>query len=126
MRYLGIDYGGKRVGISLSDDTGRIAFPHKVIKNSRNLLEDILSMIEKEKIEAVVVGESLNFKGEPNVIMEDINRFAEKLKTEIKIPIIFEPEFLTSVQAEKLQPLKEMLDASAAALILQSYLDRKK
>ena len=126
MRYLGIDFGAKRVGLAVSDDTGRMAFPYLVLENGGNLLEDIVLIIKKEKIGEVVVGESTDFKGEPNKIMKGIKEFSEILKNKIDLPIFFEPEFLTSAQALHLQGKNKMHDASAATIILQSYLDRLK
>lgn len=125
MKYLSIDYGTKRVGLALSDDTASLAFPLSVVKNDKDLLAHILGLIEKEKIDALVIGESLNFKGQPNPLMKDINNFIKNIKEKTKIPIIFEPEFLTSLQAEKIQGKNKMHDASAASIILQSYLDKK-
>jgi putative Holliday junction resolvase len=126
MRILGIDYGDKRVGLAISDEGGEFAFPVSTIKNSKYFMSDILEIIKEKGIEKIVVGESLNFLGEPNVIMKDIEEFCENLAKKTKIPIIYEPEFLTSVQSERFQGLVDLQDASAAALILQSYLDRDK
>ncbi len=125
MKYLGIDYGSKRVGLATSDEEGKMAFPYAVILNNEKLIDKIGEIIKKEKIEKIIIGESTNFKGEPNKIMVEIEKFTEELKEKFKLEVVFEPEFLTSVQAEKLQGKNEMTDASAAALILQSYLDRR-
>ncbi len=126
MRTLGIDYGDKRVGVAVSDEDGKFAFPLVVLKNTKSLLFEISEIIKDKEVGLVVVGESLNYAGEPNLIMKDIDRFVEELKEETALEVIYEPEFLTSVQAEKIQGKNQMLDASAAALILQSYLDREK
>lgn len=138
MKYLGIDFGAKRVGLAVSDDTGEMAFPYSVIQNDGSLVEQILKILEKEKVERIVMGESKDFKGNPNEIMGHIEKFVENLKKQSQIEIYFEPEFMTSAQAEHLQrrrrgsvsrlerrePKNKMIDASAATLILQSYLDR--
>ena len=131
MKYLGIDFGEKRVGIAVSDEEGKLAFPHDVLENKENLLDEILKIIEKEKIGEIVMGESKNFKNEPNKIMQEIEKFKQILedlpaqagKTKLKVNL--EPEFMTSAQAEQIQGKNEMHDASAAAIILQSFLDRK-
>ena len=73
MKYLGIDYGKKRVGLAISDDLGNMAFPKAVLENDPELLKKIKEIILNEKVEAVVMGESKNFKGEPNKIMQEIN-----------------------------------------------------
>ena len=125
-RILGIDFGSKRVGIAVSDDSATIAQPLVVLKNSKTLLTEIEKIIEEQKVEAVVIGESKDFKGKDNAIMEQINDFVGQLSFTSNIPIHFEPEFLSSHQAQQLQGKNDMLDASSAAIILQSYLNRKK
>ena len=125
MRHLGIDYGEKRVGVALSDTEGKIAFPHSVLKNDRALFSFIKQLCEKENVSALVVGESRDFKGNPNEIMKEIENFIEVCQVEIGLPVFLEPEFMTTVQAKRLTGKNEMTDASAAAIILQSYLDKK-
>jgi putative Holliday junction resolvase len=140
MKYLGIDFGSKRVGLAVSDENGQMAFPYSVILNNQKLLAEIEKIIEKEKIESIVMGESKNFAGEPNKIMKAIESFTEILQSKFKIKVLFESEFMTSQQAELIQhrrrgsvsrperrePKNDMHDASAATIILQSFLDRLK
>jgi putative Holliday junction resolvase len=126
MRILGIDYGSKRVGIAISDPSESFGQPYKVLKNSDSLLKDIQDIITKEEISEIVIGESKDFKGKDNVVMEAIREFKKILELETKLPVIFEPEFLSSHQAAYFQGQHDLLDASAAAIILQSYLERKK
>lgn len=126
MKYLGIDFGSKRVGLALSDESGRLSFPHSVISNDKNTLAKIGEILKEENIGAVVMGESTNFAGEPNKIMGAIEDFSKQLQEKSGLKIIFEPEFMTSQQAQLIQGKNEMHDASAAAIILQSYLDKQK
>ncbi len=142
MRYLGIDFGSKRVGLALSDESGTLAFPHSVIKNDNTLLVQIGNIVKEQKVGLIVIGESKDFKGEDNPIAEQAESFKKALETSTRVKVEYEPEFLTSVQAERKQSRRphgsrgsglraehrrrnEMLDASAAAIILQSFLDRK-
>ena len=124
MRYLGIDYGAKRVGIALSDEGGKLAFPHATLSNDGTLLEEVKRICHEFDVGTVVVGESRQLSGEPNQIQKAIDRFCDKLKKGVEIPIVLELEMLTSRQAAHIQGETEMLDASAAALILQGYLDK--
>ena len=124
MKYLGIDYGDKRVGVAVSDETGKLAFPLVVLENKGDLVGKVLEVIEEEKIEGVVVGESLNSDGRPNIIQKDIDEFCANLKAKSNLPVMMEQEFWTSVQAKSITGENAMHDASAAAIILQSYLDR--
>lgn len=80
MRHLGIDFGSKRVGLAMSDEQGKFAMPHSVLKNEKGLVDNILKIITSEKIEKIVLGESLNEKNQPNEIMEKINQFKSTLE----------------------------------------------
>jgi putative Holliday junction resolvase len=125
MRYLGIDFGEKRVGIALSDEGGKIAFPQAVLINDKDLLKNIVDLCMKNAVEAVVMGESRDYHGKINEIMWKIDGFRKQLEA-LGIKVIFEPEFMTSVQASQITGENDMIDASAAAIILQSYLDKNK
>ncbi len=124
MRYAGIDFGKKRVGVALSDEGGTFALPHAVILNNKKLLPTLGQIFTEQEVSAVILGESHNYKGEANAIMKDVLVFKKRIEQELNLPVYFEPEFLTSAEAERIQGNTGMLDASAAALILKSYLDR--
>lgn len=124
MSILGIDYGTKRVGLALSDDTETIAFPKTVLKNSKTLVSEVVSFIESNDVKEIVVGESLNLAGESNPLMKEIEEFISSLKSILNISIHLEPEFFTSFEARKGYVSSDMIDASAAALILQRFLDK--
>ncbi len=126
MRYLGIDYGKKRVGIAVSDENGDMAFPKEVLPNDVKLLARIKKICDEQKVGLIVMGESKNFHGQANKIMTDIEPFKVELWKEIGLPVEYEPEFMTSQQVENLFCKTKMLDASAACIILQSYLDKVK
>ena len=125
MRYLGIDFGQKRVGIAVSDEDGKIAFPTAVLANDPNLMKNIVDLCMKNQVETVIMGESRNYQGQINDIMWKIQGFKKQLET-IGFEVVFEPEFMTSVQASQITGENKMLDASAAAIILQSYLNKSK
>jgi RNase H-fold protein (predicted Holliday junction resolvase) len=84
----------------------------------------VLEIIKKENIAGIIIGESRDFKNVPNKIMAEIDRFKKTLEEKTRLKVYFEPEFMTSVQAEQIQGKNDMHDASAAAIILQSYLDK--
>ena len=122
MRYLGIDYGTKRVGIAVSDEEGKFAFPLIVLENSPDLITEITELCKENSIAEIVVGKSQNFNFKDNDIMKEITPFAESLKQSTGLSVTMHPEFLTSAEAERLQGKNDMLDASAAALILKHFL----
>ena len=126
MKFLGIDYGKKRVGLALSHEKESLALPEKVLVNDRNLVEKIRQICREKGVEAIVLGESLNFEGGQNPLMEDILDIKNKLELDLNIPIYLEPELLTTKQASSIQKEDELTDARAAAIILQSFLDKRK
>ena len=100
MKYLGIDYGIKRVGLSISDEEGVFAFPYKILQNNLELVDTIHNICGQEEVSAIVLGESRDLSGEPNKIMGSIEEFKRNLEGELGLPIYFEKEFLTSVYAQ--------------------------
>jgi len=137
MRYLGIDYGSKRVGLSISDEEGSMAFPYKTILNNLSLIDNIHNTCGEEEISAIVLGESNDLSGKPNKIMGSIEEFKRNLEAELDIPIYFQKEFMTSLYSGE-QQMKNIFndkkikkekiqkdDRGAATLILQRYLDKK-
>lgn len=137
MRYLGIDYGEKRVGVAISDEDGNMAFPYKIIPNDMELLDAIHNICGTEEISAIVLGESHDLSGKPNKIMGSIEEFKRNIEAELDLPVYFQKEFMTSVfargndgkkenDARKTKKGKDVkIDDSAAAIILQRYLDKK-
>ena len=141
MRFLGIDYGTKRIGVAVSDDEAILAFPKEIVLNDANTFKRLGEIIEKEKISEIVVGESVDFSGRLNVLSARVELFIKDLEEKFRIPIHKQKEFLTSMEARKSKDNKKILtqsqahsrlkqiksgriDASAAALILQRYLDK--
>ena len=146
MRYLGIDYGEKRIGIALSDENGKMAFAHSVIANrgTKKVSAEIKKICAENSVGKIVLGKSLDYKGELNPIMAEIELFKTVLEKEINLPVVYENETLTSSEArrplggprkrppvlsKRKSPEKEKkagmkVDASAAALILRNYLDK--
>ena len=142
MKYLGIDYGTKRIGIALSNDEGTLAFPKCVLENKDEWVSKLLDIIDQESVQVLVIGESVNLDGQHNVLMRDIERFIFALEKEISLPIHLEKEGMSSVAAQahlygkgnianekwtgKANAKKrEHNDANAATIILQRYLDKK-
>lgn len=122
---MGIDYGSKRVGLAISDPSLKFAMPLSVVSNDSELLAKVQKIAVDNEVKEIVIGESKDYKGNANPILLDSLEFKAKLES-LGFVVYFEPEFMTSVQAERLQGKTELLDASAAALILQSYLDKEK
>lgn len=126
MRYLSIDYGRKRIGIALSDESGEFALPKAVLPNEAHLLKRLKGLCDEYNVGAIVIGESLDFTGRPNPIQRQILKFKQNIEGFLKLPVYLEPEFLTSKEAQRVQGETPLHDASAAALILKSFLEKQK
>ncbi len=142
MKFLGVDYGTKRIGIAISDENNTLAFPKEIVPNDTNTFERLTKIVEKERISEIVVGESVDFSGKLNALSGRIEVFILELKEKFKLPVHKQKEFLTSVEARRSKDNKSELsssqahskvkqiksgrvDAKAAALILQRYLDKR-
>lgn len=129
MRYLGIDFGTKKVGLALSDEGGAMGFPHGIVPNDGRLIDEVLSLMERKEVGAVVIGESRDFSGKENAVAKDAKAFGILIERRSSVPVYFEPETLTTQEARRdfegvRIPGNAAVDASAAALILTSYLSR--
>ncbi len=125
MRYLGIDYGTKKIGLALSDEEGHFAFPHAVIKNDRKALQTIAEICASEQVEEVIIGRSLSYERTENAIMKNVYAFAEHFTAETGLPVQYEDEVLTTREASRVISKDAGTDARAAALILESFLNHK-
>lgn len=124
MRLLGIDYGTKRVGIALSDESGQMAFPHSVIKNDNELLTNIVAVIKTDNVEAIVIGHSKDREGGDNPVHAGVEELIQDLTLETGLPVHLEPEQYSTQEAIRFQGRTDKTDASAAAVILNSYITR--
>ncbi len=147
MRLLGIDYGMKRIGIALSDEEAIFAFPHSVIENcpSKKCAEEAVKKIKEicgaNNVGKIVLGKSVDYKDRPNPIMEKITPFKTLLEKEISLPVVYQSEVLTTkeslrapgrigprgnVSRKRAEWEIKKNDASAAALILRSFIEKGK
>jgi putative Holliday junction resolvase len=125
MRKMGIDYGSKNVGIALTDEGGQMAFPHGVLPNDKDLQEKIENLIEQKGVTEIVIGHSLGRDGKPNAIHTQVESLMTNLTLSLGIPIHLQPEQYTTQEAVRLQGKNSQVDASAATIILNSYLTQQ-
>lgn len=118
MNYLGIDYGQAKIGLAKAASEVPIAIPFSVLKNKATFLEDLENIVAVEDINQIIVGYPLSLAGEVGKQAKEIDSFIEKLRF-LSIPIAKQDERFSSKSAVA----KGDDDASAATLILQTYLD---
>ena len=130
---LGIDFGERRVGLALSDRLNLIASPYKTLQyvSKNDLLSKIKKIVYEKEIEIFVLGLPLNMKGQDSAQTKKVRRFKKLLST-LELPIVYEDERMSSIMAKNslvLQNIKtghnkSEIDRTAAAIILQQYLDK--
>jgi len=140
VRALGIDYGERRIGLALSDPTGLLASPWKTLANDANLdraaariVSEVMALDQDaERVGIIVIGLPRRLNGDDNDQTGRVRALAERLADRVALPIALQDERLTSHEADELlagrgerdwRKRKQQLDAMAAALILQDYLD---
>lgn len=141
MRVLGIDYGARRIGLALSDATGTLASPWRMLHRPpseaatlRLLITEIAALrVDDDGLAAVVVGWPRRLDGSPTDQTRLVEAFARSLEQQVDMPVVLQDERLTSTEAESRlarrekdwRKRKQQLDAAAAAVILQDYLDSR-
>ncbi len=141
MRALGIDYGLRRIGLALSDPSGTLASPLAVLERPRSE-RDTVRMIsaeiarlaaEDDGLAAIVVGWPRRLDGTPNDQTPLVEAFARALGAAVAAPVVLQDERLSSHEADERlaygerdwKKRKRKLDAAAAAVVLQDYLDAR-
>lgn len=135
MKYLGIDFGTKRIGLAISDDDGSFAFPLKTIENKNSVIEEISHIVKERDIKVLVLGDPGQDPGVAETrtkVLEfkqklEKNGFQVELQSEI-MTSLFTDQFLNTkpIANKRGGERKEKKDESAAAVILQRYLDKTK
>ena len=137
-KYLSLDYGLKRIGVSVSDNSKTFAFQRDYYNNNEKFLPSLIELIKSEKIIRIIIGRPLRFNSEKTHITDDVDNFSKKLAKELKkygndCDVIFFDERLTSSLAQynlnasglskKKRKDKGNIDTISAQIILQDYLD---
>lgn len=123
-KYLGIDWGEKRIGLAISEPGTSLALPFKTVSN----LNEVLAVVAEEEVTAIVLGVPFKMSHPDHDLNPHFNRFADTLAEQIKIPIYQVDERLSSLAADALggtSKTKAGRDELAATLILQTYLDKE-
>jgi putative Holliday junction resolvase len=141
MRIVALDVGERRIGIAISDATRTLARPVGVLRASaldaralQQAADEVTRLAgEDDGVETIVVGLPRHLDGSPNDMTPRVEQFARALGTRTQLPVVLQDERLTSREAESRLAVREkdwrarkqQLDAAAAAIILQDYLDTR-
>lgn len=136
MRILAVDHGEKRIGVALSDPTATLASPLQVIKHTSRLMDaaQVANLAHDNEVGLIVIGQSFDEEGNPNLAGRRAANFAEILKEQTNIPIqLFDESFSTKDARATIIEMgvsrKKRTghhDALAAVMILRSYIESKK
>ncbi len=127
-RMLGIDWGLRRTGVAVSDESREFVFARAPIVSDtpQDLLNAILHIVNSEKIVGIVIGLPLRMDGTDSETTAMVRKFAEELSTRTDVPIMFIDETLSSTAAQeqmgrvRVRDIKEKLDSNAARVILEN------
>jgi putative holliday junction resolvase len=139
VRALGVDYGERRIGLALSDPTGLLASPWKTVVNAGSVSRAAQQLVdeahrlrtEDDGLSTIVIGLPRRLSGESTTLTGQVRQFASIITATVDVPVVLQDERLTSSEADELLARRERdwrrrkrsVDAVAAALILQDYLD---
>jgi len=136
MRILAVDHGEKRIGLALSDPTATIASPLRVIKHVSRLMDaaQVANLASENEVGLIVIGQSFDEEGNPNLAGRRAAKFAEALKEQTNIPIeLFDESFSTQdARATRIEmgvsrkKRSGHMDELAAVMILRSYIESKR
>lgn len=137
MRYMGLDVGDKTIGVAISDEAGIAANPVTVIARTGSLkreIGEVRRLAEESGVGRIVVGMPFMLDGSVGIQAEKVTAFVEELRKRIRIPIVTWDERLTTVEVERIliesdqsrEKRKKVIDKMAAAVMLNSYMDRQK
>jgi putative Holliday junction resolvase len=131
-RVLGLDLGDARIGVAISDDDRRLAVPYGNVATGAPVdLRAIASIVAENDVTEVVVGHPLSLSGERGPAASKAETFADALRSFLSVPVDLQDERLSTVQADRAlretgaggRKRRELVDSSAATVILQAFLD---
>jgi putative holliday junction resolvase len=133
VRYLGLDVGGARIGLALADDVLRTARPHHAVARPSDAaaIAAVASVVRDYEVDRLVVGLPINMDGSEGPAARGARAFATKLGSALHLPVDLQDERLSTFEAAgrlrdqgfSARDQKEKVDAQAAAVILQEWLD---
>lgn len=131
-RIIGLDYGTKRIGVAVSDETQTIAVAKPYLLNKNQ--QELLNLITDYKPELIILGRPISLSGEESKMSERVKSFADWLEVESGVPVHFLDERFSSEGAESearerglsSKKLREEIDSLVAQRLLQDYLNSKK
>ena len=134
-RYMGIDYGSKRIGIALCDPLLTFAYSYKTLVNDKSFLNEIKTIIEEKSVIKVILGLPSESYHASKILAEEVRKLKSEFERKLSLEVILwdeeftsvlaEQQVLDSVKSKKKRKDKGLIDRYSAAIILQEYLNNK-
>lgn len=121
MKILGIDYGTKRIGLAISDETKTLARELSIVPPNK-IFNEIINLHTQDPLEAIVLGYPLSVRGDLTEKTKEVLAFQKKLETKTGLPVHLADERFSSAMAQNLPGGRQAVDSLAAQIILQNYL----
>jgi putative Holliday junction resolvase len=127
VRYLGVVFGERRIGLATSDATGMLATPRGTVRRTsdRAAIAEIVRFAREEEVEGLVVGLPHHADGRENALAPRVRSFARKLGEALAVPVVLVNEHLTSRAASERYP-ETAIDAASAAVLLDDFLSTER
>ena len=135
MRYLGVDFGERRIGVAVSDEEASLALPLGIVerRDDYQAIGELRDIARDRGVGALVVGRPTHVDGRLGATADRVRRFGERLALACHLPLFFVDEALTSIEARRLlqqaetpqRRQREAIDALAARIQLQEWLDQE-
>jgi len=130
-RIAAIDYGLKRIGLSLSDSGRKIALPVGLVEGGKKAIANIAGALPLKEVELILIGLPLLMNGKKGDMAILVEKFGQELQTAVNVPVLYWDERLSSKHADSMmreislnrKQRSERIDVMTATLLLQSYLD---
>jgi len=134
-RYMGIDYGSKRIGVALCDPLLTFAYSYKTLINDNNFLKELKVIIEEKNVVKIILGLPSESYHASKILAEEVRKLKNEIETKRSLEVILwdeeftsvlaEQQVLDSVKSKKKRKDKGLIDRNSAAIILQEYLNSK-
>ena len=136
IRYMGIDYGSKRIGLALCDPLITFAYSYKTLVNDGNFLEDLKVIIKDKNVVKIILGLPSESHRASKILADEVRKLKKEIETKLTLEVILwdeeytsvlaEQQVLDSVKSKKKRKDKGLVDRNSAAIILQEYLNSRR
>ena len=123
-RILSLDFGDRRIGVALTDETKTISLPQPYIFNQEK--EKIIALVKDKDVEQILLGLPIGLSGRDTAATEKVRKFAVWLEGATRVPVLLIDERLTTSEVRRFETNKELIDSLVAQKMLERYIENSK